>query len=160
MEAEKEDRLESSSLRFVLLWHALPILRTGEKSSLRGSHFDFMFENGGHLVTFELPRIPIPSERLPLIRLNNHRIDYLELEGTLSPGPMGEDRGHVSRWAAGTYHCLKLKPGKRIIELSSDRFSAQIVLMPKLEFPSNEAWPDIKFWEMYVSRWAMKEKNV
>ncbi len=160
MEAKKEDRIGNNSFRFVLLWHALPALLSGGDFPIRCSHFDLMFESSGHLITFELPRIPIPSERIPLVRLNDHRIDCLQLEGSLSPGPLGEDRGYVSRWAAGTYHCLKQKAGKRIIELSSDRFSAQIVLMPKLEIPSNDPWPDVKNWDLYVSRWAMKEKNV
>ncbi len=222
MEAEIQDRLIGNSTRFAILWHALPTPKVSDNHPLRSSHFDFMFENGGHLVTFEMPRIPIPGERLALTRLDNHRVAYLELEGKLSPGLQGEDRGYVTRWAAGTFQCLKRSPAKRIIELISDRFSAQIVLMPKLKmetppsleeaslgrasqaktgsflsesdrisnppmdglrmqdsplkrilmpggnspstaFPAvalNDLWPEVQDWEMYVSRWALKEKNV
>ncbi len=222
MEAEIQDRLIGNPTRFAILWHALPSPKVSNSRPLRSSHFDFMFENGGHLVTFEMARIPIPGERLALTRLDNHRIAYLELEGKLSPGLQGEDRGYVTRWATGTFQCLKRSPAKRIIELTSDRFSAQIVLMPKLKletppsleeaslgrssqaetgsflsesdqistppmvdlrlqvppsrpmfipggnrpstaFPAvalNDLWPEVQDWEMYVSRWALKEKNV
>jgi hypothetical protein len=221
MDAQNQDRLDGNLSRFAILWHALPSPPVGSLHSSRSSHFDFLFENSGHLVTFEMPRMPIPGERLRLIRLGNHRVDYLQLEGKLGPGLQGENRGYVTRWAAGTFHCLRRTPAKRIIELTSERFSAQIVLMPKpkmerlplealgipnstqaetrLVLPgsnalsnpsapalgtqgfqtkltsssyddlppspievllSNDLWPDVETWEMYVSRWALKEKNV
>jgi hypothetical protein len=170
MEANKPSGAPHLESRFVILWHSIPPNHGGWFSPDRVSHFDWMFEDREHLITFEVPRIPIPSERIPLVRLPNHRPLYLEFEGSLSPGPQGEDRGFVSRWAAGTYCFMeKTTAGQKlVVELNSERFSGQVVLKPKrsidkLLLPKDRSpsifWTDEPHWELYVSRWAMKEKS-
>jgi hypothetical protein len=153
--------------RFVILWHALPSLATIATGGARCSHFDLMFEASERLVTFELPRIPIPGERIPLVRLVDHRRDFLEFEGKLSPAEDGSDRGHVTRWAAGSYHFFRRTREKQIVELDSDRFSARLVLKPRFSLEDLAAsarspsldWAPIDQWEMYVPRWSLREKS-
>lgn len=61
-------------------------------------HFDFMFETvpGGPLLTWRSLTWPIERET-PLVRLGEHRRDYLDYEG-----PVSNDRGRVARVAGGT----------------------------------------------------------
>jgi hypothetical protein len=145
--------------RFVILWHAVPEPITDASGKIRVSHFDFMLEDGDRLVTFELPRIPIPSERIALARLADHRKDYLEFEGRLTADAHGNDRGYVSRWTSGHYQYFRRAREKQILELTSDRVSARVVLKPKPSIEELGAFRQtIESWEMYVSRWNISEK--
>ena len=93
-----DDRRNQSGQRFVLLRHEMP------PNAERGSHWDLMLENRGVLLTWELPQLPpgpLPAsfEQLGILRLPDHRIDYLEYEG-----PVSNDRGTVQRVDFGHYH--------------------------------------------------------
>jgi hypothetical protein len=73
--------------RFVILEHDHPEL-----------HWDFMLEVGGVLQTWRLPTPPRPGQTVPADMLFDHRTIYLDYEG-----PVSGNRGHVTRWDAGTY---------------------------------------------------------
>jgi hypothetical protein len=77
------------SLRYVVLRH----------EGIAEPHFDLMFETspGSALATWQSPRWPIESET-PLVRLGDHRREYLDYEGAISG-----DRGHVRRVTRGYY---------------------------------------------------------
>jgi hypothetical protein len=79
------------SLRYVVLRH----------EGIADPHFDLMFETaqGSPLATWRSAAWPIDAET-PLVRLGDHRREYLDFEGVLSG-----DRGHVRRVAAG-FHRL------------------------------------------------------
>jgi len=120
-----------------------------------------MLEYDGHLITFELPKIPIPGERVPLSRLKDHRLDFLNFEGALEPGPSGEDRGHVTPWTHGTYHIFRRTEQKLIVELTSPKLSARIALLPgNIEDGAIDShsplWPGVLRWELRAPRWDIK----
>lgn len=75
-------------LRYAILWH----------DGIAEPHFDLMFETrpGSALATWRSPAWPIERET-SLVRLKDHRRDFLEYEGELTG-----HRGRVRRVAAGT----------------------------------------------------------
>lgn len=76
-------------------------------------HLDWMFEQDNQtLETWETPLIATLIEPIVVVtqRLNDHRIAYLDWEGSL-----GGDRGEVKRVIAGKYERLKI--GKERIQL-------------------------------------------
>src|SRR4051794_18173365 len=77
------------SLRFVILHH----------TGVPAPHYDLMFETdpGSSLATWRSPIWPITPPIL-LERINDHRRDYLDYQG-----PVSNDRGEVTRVAAGTF---------------------------------------------------------
>jgi hypothetical protein len=78
----------NAPLRYVILHHlGIPI-----------PHFDLMFETGPGcaLATWRSADWPVDSPAI-VERLADHRRDYLDYEG-----PVGDDRGHVSRVIGGT----------------------------------------------------------
>jgi hypothetical protein len=104
---------------FVLLYHDCP------PQYERPSHWDFMLEEGDHLRTWALARLPrewtvarartlesyphcsqlAASNTVAAEPLGDHRLDYLQLEGKLSG-----DRGQVRRIDAGSYITDKQHP--------------------------------------------------
>ena len=72
------------STRYVILHH---VQRDGE-------HWDLMLEYAGTLMTWQLSREPVDASSFPqpARRIGDHRIAYLDYEGTVSG-----DRGHVKR---------------------------------------------------------------
>ena len=78
--------------RFVLLSHA------SGKNSLRPNHFDLMLEGGSDLVTLELQSLPQEPGIYPILRLPDHRQEYLDYQGEISGG-----RGTVTRLARGQF---------------------------------------------------------
>ncbi len=97
--------------RFVVLQHEVAgsqLQRTPQ------THFDWMFEAGGSLRSFATEVID-SFERLIDVDaqlLSDHRIEYLDFEGTVSG-----DRGRVRRVISGTYVSSRS---------SDDRFEAVI----------------------------------
>jgi hypothetical protein len=67
-----------------------------------GVHWDLMLERGDGLRTWAL-NVPIrPGVKIPARALGDHRLAYLEYEGTVSGG-----RGEVRRWDQGRYEALE-----------------------------------------------------
>lgn len=126
----------------------------------RTSHFDLMFEMEERLITFELPTLPIPGDRVPLWRLDDHRLHYLDYEGVLEPGPTGNARGTVTRWTSGHYQFYRWTKDKLIVELQSDKLSARIALVPGKASDgtvdtSSHLWPGVLRWELRAPRWHL-----
>ncbi len=156
-----ELRVQSSGLDRDRFPSFTPLQSHAPFSAPRTSHFDLMFQDSEHLITFELPKIPIPGERVSLCRLQDHRLHYLEYEGALDPGPNAENRGFVTRWTAGSYHIYRWTRQKLIVELTSPKLSARIVLLPGNEADGvietrSTHWPGVISWELRVPRWDVK----
>ena len=96
------------SARFVLLRHDCP------PEHPKPSHWDFMLESRGVLLTWQLNQLPadwsqslgLPqsaeSNSVAAIRLADHRLAYLEYEGAVSG-----NRGSVTRLDGGDFSWLQ-----------------------------------------------------
>lgn len=82
--------------RFVVLRHELP------PDSPRGSHFDLMLEDGGVLRTWACDELPNSGQSVTADRLPDHRLAYLDYEGSVS-----SNRGSVERVASGEYELIR-----------------------------------------------------
>jgi len=76
----------------VILCHETPETATID------SHLDFMLQANDELLTWRWDEIPQDNQVFVALRLANHRIEYLTLEGTLS-----DNRGTVTRIDHGTF---------------------------------------------------------
>jgi len=102
---EVADRAKPGEYQFVVLLHTMPA------HADRPTHWDFMIDLGEQLLTFELRELPAKpvtgtgtgeARRLSMLRLKDHRRDYLQYQGELSGDPAsGKARGSVQRVAAG-----------------------------------------------------------
>ena len=73
--------------RFVILAHDWPV-----------PHFDLLLEAGGVLKSWRLLAEPRPGVTVPATPNADHRLHYLDYEG-----PVGGNRGTVTRVAGGEY---------------------------------------------------------
>lgn len=73
--------------RYVILEHDHP-----------ARHWDFMLESGEVLRTWRLAEPPRPGGAVAAEPSFDHRLAYLDYEG-----PVGGNRGTVTRWDAGTF---------------------------------------------------------
>ncbi len=102
-------------LRFVILEHDSPYL-----------HWDLMLEVGEILKTWRLQKEPEPGKVIPSEASFDHRKKYLDYEG-----PVSGNRGHVTRWDAGTYvgEWCDPKPGDEIaIQMEGNRLRGTAIL--------------------------------
>ena len=118
--------------RFVLLRHECP------EGFSKPSHWDFMLEAEGVLLTWELCQLPAawstalgletqeyPST-VPAARLADHRLDYLQYEG-----PLSGDRGSVRRVACGTYEVREENAQRLIVELQGSLLRGSVTIAQK-----------------------------
>ena len=106
--------------RFVVLKHTMPA------DSERPDHYDIMFECNGTLLTWESTSLISNTFDGECTRLFDHRLHYLDFEGTV-PG----NRGEVKRVDSGTYHALEnMLPDANCYRLhvSSDHMDTEICL--------------------------------
>jgi hypothetical protein len=108
----------------------------------RPSHFDLMLEANGVLRTWAIAGFPsswgatavrsgfaaanLPSsvsENIVAEQLPDHRLAYLDYEG-----PLNGDRGHVSRFDAGTLTTVSESADEWIVALSGQRIRGQLQL--------------------------------
>ncbi len=108
------------SLQYVVLRH----------EGIADPHFDLMFESapGSLLSTWRSPAWPITAVT-PLVRLDDHRRDFLNYEGALS-----RNRGYVRRAARGT--CDVIVEGDGAWHITLDDETPQNVLIARNE----EGW--------------------
>ena len=93
-----------ASNRFVLLHH------TGAPD---GDHYDLMLERDGALATWRLASADVTG---PAVRIDDHRLAYLDYEGPVSDG-----RGEVRRIEAGTYEVDSWSAERVRVRLASGR---------------------------------------
>ena len=98
--------------RFVVLRHETP------PGADRESHFDFMLEDGGKLLTWTLPAPPQAGSTMAATPLPDHRLAYLDYEGPISGG-----RGRVTRWDAGAFEWLERGDELLRLRLTGSKFS-------------------------------------
>ncbi len=109
--------------RFVILRHEMP------QASPRSSHWDWMFEDqssaGRVLRTWALQTLPDEDCPARAERLSDHRIAYLDYEG-----PVSRNRGHVSRFDAGTFqlNSSSLARSSVVLHLQGNRYQGTLVL--------------------------------
>jgi hypothetical protein len=115
--------------RFVLLRHeCLP-------ESSKPSHWDLMLEQDGALLTWSLAELPsawkgelanaeATGHRVLATRLADHRLAYLDYEGTVSNG-----RGHVKRVAQGEYSILAQSDPELDVQLHGETVEGRVRLM-------------------------------
>lgn len=130
----------TSSKRFVVLLHEVgsALDRCGD------DHFDWMFEQGdGSLLTWASPIVQNLCEdsEMDVIRLADHRMEYLEFEGRIDG-----DRGHVTRVVAGTYESR---------EQSEDRFRMTI----HWRDGSDDRRAELTFYRILVGDRSRREDN-
>ena len=93
--------------RYVVLYHEVPRqherlqhdpLRHQRLQHQRRSHWDFMLEDGDHLLAWALAESPVDEVETRALELPDHRLEYLTHEG-----PISGDRGTVKRIDAGQF---------------------------------------------------------
>lgn len=102
--------------RYVILRHELP------PDAQRPSHWDLMLECGPALRTWAINLEPgcVESDAQAL---GPHRLDYLGYEG-----PVGGNRGSVSRWDQGDYEVRHEDDRRLVIILSGQRLRGEMTL--------------------------------
>ena len=110
--------------RYVILRHEMPL------SAHRSAHWDLMFETGGVLATWALAELPESGQEMPAERLADHRIDYLDFEGSVS-----DNRGTVTRWDTGQYRVESQTPAAWQIIVRGGRLDGQLMLRAVAEEP-------------------------
>ncbi len=86
------DRYDGGMPRFVVLLHETP------PGYVRGTHFDLMLESSGVLHTWAMEKLPSAAESVLAEQLPDHRLHYLDFEGSVEGG-----RGSVRRVDVGEY---------------------------------------------------------
>jgi len=82
-----------------------------------------MLEDAGALKTWAMPNPPEVEPEADCDELPDHRLAYLDYEGTISGG-----RGEVTRWDDGTYAILEKTDDAWHVELAGRRFAGRAVL--------------------------------
>ena len=98
--------------RFVLLEHDHPI-----------RHWDLMLEVGPVLWTWRLDAIPILGVSCQASRVADHRLIYLDYEGSI-----GGNRGEVRRVADGEFAWVEDTPCRIVIRVRGASFSGAFTL--------------------------------
>ncbi|MBC7855013.1 MAG: hypothetical protein IAF94_16400, partial [Pirellulaceae bacterium] len=93
--------------RFVILRHEL------SPGHDRDSHFDLMLEVSGALRTWSLPKLPAAGKVIRAEPLPDHRLAYLDYEGSISG-----NRGSVSRVEEGEYEVVEETGGLLRVHLA------------------------------------------
>jgi len=123
---EAADAAPHGDGRFVILWHELPT------ASARPSHFDLMFEQGAGLRTWAVERLPAADgPAVSAVPLPPHRLAYLDYEGQVS-----QNRGHVSRIAAGRYQAVASAAEQQCFRLLESEWDGVF----RFQFLDEEAW--------------------
>ena len=115
--------------RFVLLRHECPA------EYGKPNHWDFMLEADGTLMTWELRQLPAAwsstlqlqtgasFSTVPAVRLEDHRLAYLDYEGSLTG-----DRGSVRRVVGGTCDLVEQTADRMVVDLHGDGFEFRATL--------------------------------
>jgi hypothetical protein len=107
----------SAMPRYVILRHELP------PGDARGLHWDLMLELGEALRTWALDAEPFLSREIAAQELPDHRLTYLDYEGSVSG-----DRGSVTRCDAGEFWIESARRDEIKIVLSGGRLGGSLTL--------------------------------
>jgi bifunctional non-homologous end joining protein LigD len=93
-------------------------------------HWDLRLERDGALASWAVPKgLPqAPGENHLAVAVEDHPLDYLELEAEIPEGQYGA--GSITIWDHGTYECLKWEPRKVEVALHGERVDARYALFP------------------------------
>ncbi|KAA1260754.1 hypothetical protein LF1_32950 [Rubripirellula obstinata] len=128
--------------RFVILHH-----RVGSGFGRTDQdHFDWMFETGQTLITFATPMIEDMHSNFQITcqLLPDHRIVYLDFEGSIPDRGELRDRGSVTRIASGSFE---------EITNSDDLFSAELLFSP-----TNKNTGSVEF-KKCDQQWVLRYKS-
>lgn len=121
--------------RFVLIRHECP------PGAATPSHWDLMLERNARLLTWRISELPTATSRaasnmasIPAKRLDDHRLEYLDFEGTLS-----QNRGSVWRVDRGELSWLVFTPDAVEAGVSGSLLNGHIVLTQQSSAP-NSCW--------------------
>jgi DNA ligase D-like protein (predicted 3'-phosphoesterase) len=92
-------------------------------------HWDFRLEKDGVLKSWAVPK-GVPEEKAVkrlAIQVEDHDIDYIDFEGTISEGQYGA--GRVEIWDNGTYTLESESPKRILFELKGKRLSGKYTLV-------------------------------
>lgn len=98
--------------RFVILEHDWP-----------ARHWDFLLEAGEALRAWRLLAEPAMGKEIPAEPNFDHRLLYLDYEGTVSGG-----RGNVTRWDAGLFEWVEETPERVVVMLRGTKLAGCIEL--------------------------------
>ena len=94
--------------RYVVLFHELPT------TDARESHWDFMIERNGTLLTWAIDQRPKIGVVLMAERLADHRVAYLDYEG-----PISQNRGTVTQVDAGDFDWVEFQADRIAVRVTS-----------------------------------------
>ena len=114
--------------RFVILRHE------PSSESTRPLHWDFMVEQGGMLRTWALSEEPTPDRDISAEKLADHRLAYLDYEGSIAG-----DRGRVTRWDRGEYAIDESTPEKLILTVHGEKLIGRVEVTFAADFET-AAW--------------------
>ncbi len=89
-----------------------------------------MLETLGVLKTWACPDAPETQKTMIVRSLGDHRLAYLEYEGTVSGS-----RGEVHRWDEGTYQFLHQSEGKLVVLFAGRKLRGSVTLERSGEEP-------------------------
>jgi hypothetical protein len=96
-----------------------------EHTTENETHWDLMLQQGEALATWQVSIHPTewPGKNIPCWKIFDHRLMYLEYEG-----PLGQNRGEVKIFTAGTYQIIKIEKNNWSIRLKSDIISGNLII--------------------------------
>jgi len=103
--------------RFVVLHHETPI------GYEHDTHFDLMFETNGVLLTWAAAELPENGTLVAAERLADHRLAYLEYEGSISGG-----RGSVRRVDGGDFEWIEQQPARLVALVRGEKLRGRLVI--------------------------------
>lgn len=130
------------SAQFVLLRHDCPL--DGPKPS----HWDFMLEHDGVLLTWQLNELPSSwgkqlgteehgaDDCVQAMRLGDHRLVYLDYEG-----PISGNRGRVTQIDRGEFSWLQHGEKQLALQLRGDQLEGTVTLTQQVEGWTLEVTP-------------------
>ena len=108
--------------RFVLLFHETP------PHFARGAHYDLMLEHESVLWTWTLATPPDEISEQVAERIDDHRIAYLDFEGSLTG-----DRGQVTRIDAGEFTFVHCAANRIEFALAGERLQGTATLVQEAD---------------------------
>ncbi len=107
-----------------------------EHSGCGRGHYDLMLSDGRALATWRCEDDPtemLPGQTIPSQKIQDHRIEYLTIEG-----PIGRDRGAVKQTDTGRYERIHADKSRVEFQLNGGKLSGRFELLR--EDDASEKW--------------------